>query len=47
MIRLEINKYNMILTEKQQKYHHYHQIKAPNMNILWAKKYCLLIKVEL
>ena len=25
---------------------HYHQIKSINMNILQAKKYCHLIKVE-
>ena len=46
MIRLEINNYNTILTEKQQKYQHYHQIKLINMNILQAQKYYLLIKAE-
>ena len=46
MIRLEINNYNTILTEKQQKYQHYHQVKLINMNILQAQKYCLLIKAE-
>ena len=34
MIRLEVKKYNTILTEKQQKYEHYHQIKLINMNFL-------------
>ena len=36
--------YNMILTEKQQKYQHYHPEKSINMNILQVKKYYLLIK---
>ena len=27
MVRLEMKNYSMILTEKQQKYQHYHQIK--------------------
>ena len=44
MIRLEIKNYNKILTEKQQKYQHYHQVKLINMNILQMKKY--LVKVE-
>ena len=38
--------YNMILTEKQQKYQHYHQEKLINMNTLQVKKYHLLIKEE-
>ena len=38
--------YNAILTEKQQKYQHYRQVKLSNMNILDVKKYYLLIKVE-
>ena len=46
MIRLELNNYNTILTEKQQKYQHYHQVKLINMNILQAQKYYLLIKAE-
>ena len=46
MIRLEINNYNTILTEEQQKYQHYHQVKLINMNILQAQKYYLLIKAE-
>ena len=36
--------YNTILTEKQQKYQHYHLEKLINMNILQVKKYYLLIK---
>ena len=44
MIRLEIKNYNKILTEKQQKYQHYHQVKLINMNILQMKKY--QVKVE-
>ena len=46
MIRLEIKNDNMILTEKQQKYQHYHLEKLINMDILQAKKYYHLIKVE-
>ena len=38
VIRLEIKNYNMILTEKQQKHQHYHQVKFINMNILQVKK---------
>ena len=37
---------NMVLTEKQQKYLHYHLEKLTNMNILQVKKYYLLIKEE-
>ena len=32
----------MILTEKQQKYQLYHQVKLVNMNILQVKKYFFL-----
>ena len=39
MIILEIKSANKILTEKQQKYQHYHVEKLINMNILQAKKY--------
>ena len=39
-------KYNMILTEKQQKYQHYHQARLINMIFIQAKKCCYLIKVE-
>ena len=42
-----MKKYNMVQTEKQQKYWHYHQVKVINVNIQRAKKYHLLIKVEL
>ena len=34
----------MILTEKQEKYQHYHLEKIINMNILLVKKYYHLIK---
>ena len=46
MIKLKMKNYNTILTEKQQKYQHYHQVKLINMNILQVKKYYHLIKVE-
>ena len=46
MIRLEMKKYNMILTEKKQKYQYYHQVKLININFLQTKKYCYLIKGE-
>ena len=39
MIRLQINNYNAVLTEKQQKNHHYHQVKLINKNFLQVKKY--------
>ena len=39
--------YNLTLTEKQQKYQHYHQVKLVNMNFLKAKKYYHLIKAAL
>ena len=42
---LEMKNFN-ILSGKQQKYQHYHQVKLIDMNILPAKKYYLLIKVE-
>ena len=45
-IWLEMKNYNMILTEKQQKYQLYHEAKLKNMNISEVKKYYLLIKVE-
>ena len=44
MIRLEMKNYNKILTERQQKYHHYHQGKLINLNILQAKIYYCLIE---
>ena len=46
MTRLEIKNYNKILTEKQQKYQHYHLEKLINVNVLQVKKYYLLIKKE-
>ena len=46
MIRLEMKNYNRILTEKLQKYQHYHLEKFINMNILQVKKYRFLIGVE-
>ena len=46
MIRLEMNNYNMTLTEKQQKYQHSHPEKLMNMNILQVKKYYPQIKKE-
>ena len=33
MVKLEAKNYNTILTEKQQKYWHYHHEKLINMNI--------------
>ena len=44
MIRLEVKNCNMILTEKQQKYQHYHLEKLINMNILQVQKYYRVIK---
>ena len=38
MIRLEIRNYNIILTEKQQKYQHYPQVKLINMNFLQGEE---------
>ena len=46
MVRIEIKSYNMILTEKQEKYQHYHQVKFIYMNILQVKKYYFLSKVK-
>ena len=40
MIRVEVKNWNMILTEKQQKYQHCHPEKMINMNILQVKKWC-------
>ena len=44
MMRLEMKNYNMILTEKRQKYQLHNQVKLINMNILQVKKHCLQIK---
>ena len=38
MIKLKMKNYNAILTEKQQKYHHYRQVKLININILQMKQ---------
>ena len=38
MIRLEMKNYNMILTEKQQKYHHYHPEKLIKMSFLQCEE---------
>ena len=46
MIRLEMKNYNITLTEKHEKCHHYCRVKLINMNILQVKKYYLLIKIE-
>ena len=46
MIRLEMKNYNTILTEKQEKYRHYYQVKLINMHLLPVNKYYPLIKVE-
>ena len=45
MIKLEMKSCNIILTEKQQKHHHYHQVKMRKMSNLQVKKYCCLMKV--
>ena len=42
--KIRDEKYNMELTEKQQKYHH--QVKLINMNILQVKRCYLLIRLE-
>ena len=47
MVRYEMKNYNKILAEEQQKDQFYHQVKLININILQAKKYYLLFKVEL
>ena len=41
MIKLEMKTYNMILTEKQQKYQHYHPEKLININFLLVKKWVI------
>ena len=47
MVRYEMKNCNKILTEEQQKDQFYHLVKLINTNILQAKKYYLLFKVEL
>ena len=44
MITLEMLNYNMILTQKLQKYQFDHQAKSTGMNIVLAKKCYLLFK---
>ena len=44
--KIRDEKLQYCITEKQQKYQHYHQLKLLNMNILRAKKYYHLIKEE-
>ena len=39
MIELKMKNYNMILTETQLKYQHYHPDKLININILQVKRY--------
>ena len=36
MIRLEMTNYNMTITEKQQKYQHYNQVKLINIFYRWS-----------
>ena len=43
MIELKIKNCNITLTEKQQKYQHYHEKKLTNKNILEMKNYSFLI----
>ena len=42
MIRLEMKNFDMILTEEQQKFQHYHLEKLINKNFLQPKKSCFL-----
>ena len=46
MIRIEMRNCNMILTENQQNYQLYHQLKVINANIFPVKKCYLLMKEE-
>ena len=34
MLKLKMENYNLVLTEMQKKYQHYHRVKLINMNIL-------------
>ena len=38
MIGLEMKKYNLILTERHEKYQHYHQVKLINNEYLKGKE---------
>ena len=42
-----VKKYNIVLTEKQQKYRHYLPVKLVNKNIFMTKEHYTLIKLEL
>ena len=44
--KIKMKNYNMILTENQQNYRHFHQAKVTDMNILQVRKYYLLIREE-
>ena len=44
--KYKVNHYNMILTEKQEKYQHHHPKKLVTMNIKQINKYYHLVKVE-
>ena len=46
MKKIQMKNYNKTLTEKQQKYHRYHQAESKHINILRAGKFYLLIKVN-
>ena len=46
LIRIEMRNCNMILTENQQNYQLYHQLKVINANIVPVKKCYLLMKEE-
>ena len=46
MVRSEMKHFNMILTEKQRKNQHYHQVNLIHMNILQVKIYYPQIKEE-
>ena len=39
MVKFEMENFKIKLTEKQQKYQSYHQVKSVNVNILQAQKY--------
>ena len=42
--KIGMKNYNTMSIGKQQKYHHFNQVKLINMNILQVKKYCLPMK---
>ena len=46
MIKLKVKNYNTILTEKQQEYQYYYQVKLIDMNFLQMKKFYHLVKAE-